>query len=420
MRDVQVFGLLLGLQAPWRVARVVVSGQTEVVDVFVEHAPGARFACPTCGRECAVYDHTRERAWRHLDTMQFQTIVHASPPRVRCPEHGTKQVSVPWAEDRVRFTALWERRAIDVCDSCSTAEAAKLMHASWDEMAGVQNRAVERGLARRGDVLPAQVGVDEKRPGKGQRFFTVVSDLSSKCVVWVGDGRNAESLNGYWDRFTATQREQVKCIGMDMSAAYASSTRSRIPEADTKIVYDRFHVMQLANKAVDQVRRDENTALMREGNETLKGTRYVFLYAEENVPEKYAARLAELRRSDLRTARAWGLKEHLRRLWDCNTREEGKRFLTNIRRALRRTNLAPLRKLGATLGEHARNILTYLQHRITNAAAEGLNAAIQRLKTTARGYRNREHFKTAIYFHLAGLDLYPALATAPPAHTDAG
>jgi transposase len=147
VRDTELYCHLLGLVAPWGVQRVELSVEEGRVDVWVVHPGRTRFCCPDCDRKLSVYDHSEERAWRHLDSCAFLTFLHASPPRVDCPEHGVRQVQLPWAEPHSRFTALFERLAIDVLAACDVAAAAGLLRVSWDEAWHLMDRAVARGLA---------------------------------------------------------------------------------------------------------------------------------------------------------------------------------------------------------------------------------------------------------------------------------
>lgn len=417
MQDVDLYQAVLGITSPWKVTRVDLALDAGQVDVYVEHAAKERFACPECGRSCSVYDHAPSRTWRHLDTCQYRTLLHASPPRVKCAEHGVKQASLPWSEAKSQFTLLFERFAIDVLQSTSVSKAARILGISWDEAWTIQRRAVRRGRARReaAPQSPRRVGVDEKSPGRGKEYFTVVCDLSEKTVEWVGDGRKSETLDTYWKKLTPEQLESIEAVAMDMSGPYFASTVRHVPNATAKIVYDRFHIMQHATKAVDQVRRDEQASLSRTwGKDSpLARSRYLWLYSEENVPARFEERFEKLKKSELRTAKAWGMKELLRGLWGSKNKRAASGFLTRFIRSARAMRFAPLSKLANMLASKRDNILTYFNVPVTSAICEGLNAAIQQLKTRGRGYRNRENFKTAIYFKLGGLDLHPQLPSRP-------
>ena len=271
MRDTELYRHLLGLVAPWEVDRVELSAPGGRVDVWVGHPGRTRFVCPDCERELAVYDHAEERAWRHLDSCAFLTFLHARPPRVECPEHGVRQVRLPWAEPHSRFTVLFERLAIDVLTACDVASAAGLLRISWDEAWHLMDRAVTRGLAAKPLVAPVHVGVDEKAAGKGQDYITVVSDLDCGTVDYVADERRQASLDGYFEKFTTEQLAGIKAVAMDMWEPFAASVREHLTDPDDKIVFDRYHLMGYLTTAVDTVRKQENKALIVAGDKSLAG-----------------------------------------------------------------------------------------------------------------------------------------------------
>lgn len=408
MRDIDLYAQILDINRPWYVEDVKLQTETERVDVWLAHEQKILWACPECGRELACRDHAEARTWRHLDTCQFKTFIHARIPRVDCPEHGVRQARVPWAEPKSRFTLLMERMAIDVIMACSTIEGARrLLRLSWDETWGVMERAVRRGLGRKQQRKISYLGVDEKAFRKGHSYMTVVCDLMRGTVEHVSPGRRASSLENYYQRLSLVQLESVKAVSMDMWQPYFNATMKWIPEATGKIVFDRFHVMQHVGKAVDTVRRKEHKALMAEGNETLKGTKYLWLYGEGRLPDKHKPRFKEIRQANLKTAKAWAMKESLQDLWGYLSPGWAKRFLKKWCGWADRSRIAPMKRLAQTLKAHQDNIVTFCRHRITNAVAEGLNSKIMAIKRRACGYRNEEHFKTAIYFFCGGLDLYP-------------
>src|SRR5213593_3504574 len=176
MRDVELYRHLLGLAAPWTVRSVELSIQEQRVDVWASHAEDVRWPCPECGTTVRLYDHSEERVWRHLDSCQFLTYLHAQPPRVECPTHGVRQVRLPWAEARARFTTLFERLAIDVLKETDVRGATRILRISWDEAWEIKRRAVARGRARRRPQAPARLGVDETAIARGHDYLTLVSD----------------------------------------------------------------------------------------------------------------------------------------------------------------------------------------------------------------------------------------------------
>lgn len=407
MQDTELYRHLLGLEAPWEVSRVELSAEGGRIDVWVEHPRRTRFVCPACGQELAVYDHAEEREWRHLDSCQFLTYLHAKPPRVECPEHGVRQVTLPWAEPMSRFTILFERLAIDVVNACNVERAGQLLHTTWDETWHLMERAVARGQATKPVAVPVLMGVDEKAAGKGHDYITVVSDLERGTVEYLADERRQASLDGYFDQFSEEQLARIEAVAIDMWEPFATSVREHLEDADQKIVFDTFHIMKYMVEAVDTVRKAENRALMSGGDKSLAGSKYLWMYSAENLPERHQDRFAVLRRGDLKTSRAWAIKENLRFFWDYRRKNWAEKHWKAWYFWATHSRLDPVIKVARTFKAHLPGLLAYFEHRVTSAGAEGLNSRIQAIRVSARGYRNREHFKTAIYFHLGGLDLYP-------------
>jgi len=165
------------------------------------------------------------------------------------------------------------------------------------------DRAVARGLAAKPHVVPAKIGVDEKAAGRGQDYITVVSNLETGCVEYLADERRQASLDGFFERFSAEERKGIEAVAADMWDPYINSTRDHLDKADDKIVFDRYHLMKYMTGAVDTVRKQENRALAAGGDKSLSGTKYLWLYSEENLPERHQDRFGVLRGSDLKTAR---------------------------------------------------------------------------------------------------------------------
>lgn len=413
MRDIELYRHLLGLETPWEVSRVELSPGEGRVDVWADHGRNARWQCPECGRKLSAYDHSDERTWRHLDSCQFLTYLHARPPRVECPEHGVRQVLLPWAEPMARFTRLFERLAVDVLQECDVMGAARLLRLSWDETWHLMERAVARGQRSKAAHIPAHVGVDETAFTRGHSYITVVSDLDRGTVQHVSEERRQKSLDSYFEQLTAEQRQSIKAVAMDMWDPYVNSVRAHLDDADDKIVFDRFHIMGHMGKAVDTVRKREHRLLRAAGDQSLVGSKYLWLYSVENVPDRHWQRFTALRDADLKTARAWAIKENLRFLWSYAKRGWALRHWKRWYFWATHSRLEPVIAVARMLKRRLRGVLNFYPHHITNAASEGLNSRIQAVKSMARGYRNKEHFKTAIFFHCGGLDLYPLTHAIP-------
>jgi transposase len=407
MRDRQLYAKILGIEAPWTVTAVELDTEDAEVRVFLAAPAGTRFPCPLCEQPCPGYDH-HERRWRHLDTCQYQTILVAQVPRVQCTEHGVHAVKVPWAEPNARFTALFEALVIDWLHAASITAVADIMGLSWDEVDGILQRAVQRGLARRPPTIPTHLGVDEKAYRKGHDYVTVVSDATNGTVVYLADGRKQASLDGFYQQFEADERAAVESIAMDMWEPFIRSTHAHVPHADRKIAFDKFHIAKHLGEAVDHVRRQEHKALLHRGDKRLAGTKYLWLKHPNHIRDEQWASFASLRQSTLKTARAWALKETAMQLWDYQRRGWAEKAWQRWYNWAIRSRLEPMKRVARMVKSHFAGIINAVVQGVTNAGAEGLNSVIKWIQHTARGFRNRERFKNAIYFHLGGLDLYPA------------
>lgn len=407
MHDTQVFSHLLGIVDPWQVDRVDLALEEGEVHVHLHHDRGKKWACPTCGKPSRLYDHQGERRWRHLDVFQYRTILHASPPRCQCDEHGILAVKLPWAEPGSRFTALFEECAIFWLRVASQSAVAKQLRLSWDEVHAIMERSVARGLDRRRIEKVETIGIDEKAFRKGHQYLTLVSDHEGSRVLYVAEDRKESSLDGFWSMLTDPQKADIEAITMDMWEPYLNSVRAHVPGADAKIVFDKFHIASHLGNAVDLVRRQENRALRREGDDRLVGTKYDWLTNPTRFTRSEWTDFAQLRRSDLKTARAWALKESGMRLFDYRYVGAARRHFASWYWWATHSRLRPVIAVAKMLKRRLENVLTYLRHPVTNAVSESINARIQWVKYTARGFRNKANFVTAIYFHCGGLDLTP-------------
>ena len=409
MQDRDLYRQILGIETPWFVDRVDLKLEQGEVHIYLEHADQKEWPCADCGVGCRLYDHQAERQWRHLDTCQYQTILHARPPRTECQEHGVRVLCLPWAEPSSRFTALFERLAIDWLSAASQQAVSERLGLSWDEIHGIMERAVERGLKRRKAEPVPVVGVDEKAFRKGHSYFTIVNDLVRGRVLYVAEERKQSSLDGFWETLTEQQRASIRAVAMDMWDPYVTSVRTHLEDGERKIVYDRFHVAKHLGEAVDQVRRKENRILRAAGDDRLAGTRYDWLRNPARMEPEDRKAFQQLRTSGLKTARAWALKETALALYEYWYERPARKHFRWWHGWAVRSRLKPMIAAAGLLKRRFENIITYLKHRVTNAGSESMNAKIQWVKYTARGFRNKKNFQTAILFHCGGLDLSPLI-----------
>lgn len=406
MQDVALFTQLLGLTPPWKVTQLTPDLNEQTITVRIEWPQGEQGPCPDCKAACSVYDHREVRAWRHLDTMQFKTLLVCSVPRVKCLEHGVKSLQVPWASMNGRFTLLFERFAIDVLLSASSlSKAADLLGLSWDEVHYIQKRGVKRGLARRKLDKTEHLGIDEKSFLKGQSYVSVLYDLDESRVLDLVKDRTTESATALLNVFPEENRPLISAFAVDMWQPFMTAITNVFPSA--AIVHDKYHVVSYLNKAVNEVRHKENKWLAQNGNNSLKGTRFTWLRNILNWTAKDKKIFKSLKNEGLKVGRAWSIKEFFLGIWSYTYEKSARKFFKKWYFWATHSQLKPIIKVAKMIKNHLENILTYLHHSITNAKAEGLNSKIQSIKVAARGFRNFENYRTAILFHCGKLSLHP-------------
>jgi transposase len=414
------YALLLGIGSPWEVKTVDLNLEAKKVEIELGWQWGAAAKCPECGRECSIHDCAPERTWRHLDTMQFTTLIRARTPRSNCPEHGVKTMSVLWAAPQGRFTLLFERFAVEVLlASATVSQACGLLGLSWDTAQEIMRRAVERGLERRQLEDLKHLGMDEKSFRRGQSYITLLTDLEESRVLDVVEERTAEAADRLWDTLSPEQKQAVEAVAVDMWEPFIQTIQKQVPDAD--IVHDKFHVSKYLGEAVDKVRRQEHRDLMAQGDETLKGTRQLHLclryvrhqisctcsYNPQNFSPDQAEEFSALKDLQLKVARAWAAKELFSKFWEYQEEGWARRFFKDWFGWVSRSRLKPLVEVAQMLKRHLDNLLTYLKHHITNAVTEGLNSKIQNLKAAARGFRSFRNYRIRILFFCGKLNLYP-------------
>lgn len=399
------YSALLGLDSSWRVDEVVLELEENQVLIRLAHR-GGELSCSCCDEPCSQADVAPERTWRHLDTMQFKTEIKAAIPRSRCSECGVKTISIPWAGKHSRFTLMFEAFAISVLQcSANVSRAATLLGLGWDAVHSIIERAVDRGLDRRSLDSIKHVGMDEKSFGKGHDYVSVMTDIDNRRVLEVVPERTIAAADKLWETLSETQLSEIESVSMDMWQAFMTSAGKQVPEAE--IVHDKFHIAKYLGEAVDKVRRSENKALKEEGDETLTGSRQLWLYNVENLSDERYDELMEIQRADLKTGRAWAIKENFRYFWDYVYAGNAEKFFNRWYSWAIRSRLTPIKKVAVMLKNHLDGLLSYFRHRVTNATAEGFNSRIQTIKSAARGFRSFKNYRIRILFYCGKLDLMP-------------
>ncbi len=412
MQDTDLYSQILGIHAPWQVIEVKTDMVKREITIKVIYDLELPVTCPDCHRTVRPHDH-KKRRWRHLNTCQMKTIIECDIPRSECPTHGVKQVPVPWAEGNSHFTALFEAQAILFLKRTNIKAASGLLDVSWDQASNIQGKAVKRGMSRRKSEPVKDLGADETSFQKRHEYVTVLVDHEKDCVIDVLNDRKAESLDTWLKGRSEREKAGLRTVTMDMWDPYIKAVMDNVPSAEKKICFDRFHVAQHFNKALDKVRAEEHRGFLQDSGEScLTRTKFQWLKNSDRIDNRSRFNFMRLAKSNLKTSRAWSIKETAASLWTYMSLEWARKGWENLCKWISRCRLEPVIKVGKMIKNYLWGILNAIVMKANNARLEGKNATIQKIKAMACGFRNRERFKMTILFHLGGLDLIPSIAKA--------
>jgi len=406
----QLYRDIIGVQAPWMITAVTKDELSRKITVHIEHDPEKVLACPVCAQRTKLHDH-RVRVLRYLDTCQYETFLEVKVPRIKCEKDGVQQIQIPFAEKHSRFTSRFEKAVIVWLNDSPISTVAENFNLSWDEVDGIMQRAVDRGLSRRKPQEVSNMGIDETSFRKRHDYVTVILDKDRDRVVDVLDDRKAETLETWLKTQGTSDLSGLQSISMDMWDPYIKAVMDAVPEAQEKIAFDRFHVSKHFNQALDNVRRREHAAFMKQAGESpLSKSRFQWLANSNRIDNRTGKRKAfmSLSKLNLETARAWRIKETANSLWEYVYMNVAEEAWKKLLRWVSHCRIPEMIKAGLTVRNYFWGILNAIRLKVTNGMLEAKNNCIQRIKRTACGYRNRDRFKRAILFHLGGLDLFPS------------
>jgi transposase len=403
MRLATVFRRLLCLQAV-RVTDVEL--RADALAIFIDVELRRRtLTCSRCHRRwrAGTYD-SKVRLWRHLDLGAWEVYLRARQRRFRCPPcDAIVTEAVPWAEPGSAFTRDFEDLVSFFAQQTNQTVVSRVMHIAWPTVGNIIRRAVGRHgtpLSRRRLV---RIGIDEISYRRHHKYLTLVADHQGGHIVWGGDGRSGDTLGRFFDALGDDGRNTIELVSMDMCGAYIAKVRERLPRAT--IVFDPFHVIKLANHAVDEVRRAQVRTLKGQDQaRTVKKTRWVLLKAPENLDSDEVEKLSILGRVNRPLYRAYLLKEALRDLYGEPLAKAKPRLRAWLAWAAR-CRLPAFVKLGRTIRQYQDGVLAAIEHRLSNGRLEGLNNKIRLLSHRAYGFHSAEALLALVYLCCAGIQL---------------
>ena len=391
---------------PWYIVKVeFAAGRTTLgsgrLDIYIDFKVGWKFKDPASQELCGVHD-TVERSWRHANFFQHDCYVHAYVPRIKLPDESVKQVQVPWAMEGSSFTLLFEALSmLLVQEGMSLSSAGRMVNEDSRVIGRIIGRYVDQALQEQPLQQVEVLGIDEVSIKKGHNYLTILSDSKRKKIVGVGIGKGKDAvLEGLKEmEIRGSQAQHVKYATIDFSPSYISAVMEYLPNSIQ--IFDRFHLEQLLSKAVDTIRKQEQS----EASE-LKKTKFLWIRKEESLSPKQKAKIYYLSYCFPKLGEAYRLKELFKQIFNNANESNALQDFNEWMIIASESKIVPIQQFLNTIRTHWSGIINFFKRQYTNAFAEQLNSTIQLIKRIARGYRNMDNYITMIYFRLGGLNFY--------------
>lgn len=401
MHPEELFGLALSINLPWYVVRVVFSKELNRLDINIDFKRGATFPCPVCGDLVPVHD-TIEKTWRHMNFFQYETYLTARTPRVKCPKDGcgVKLVTVPWARSGSGFTLLFEALAMALAREMPIKIEAAHLAEHDTRLWRIVDHYVEEARARADFSEVTRLGIDETSARSGQDYIALFHDMDKRRLIFATEGKDHTTVKAFTVDFKLHNgcAENITSACIDMSKAFIKGVKEELPNAE--ITFDPFHVIQLMNKALGEVRAEE----ARLFPEVLKGSRYAFLKNPENLTEKQDEILVKLSNYQLKTGRAYLIKLALQDVYFSPSRVDAEALLKSWYNWSIRSKIEQVKKVAKTVKEHWEGILAWFDSKLSNGFVEAINGLIQAAKRRARGYKTTKNLINMAYLIAGKLD----------------
>lgn len=388
-------------------ARFVKDAARLAIEVEIRPRANGRPICSGCGRRAPGYDRQREpRRFVFVPLWQMAVLFVYRMRRVNCPRCGVKVEQAPWCDGKNSLTTAYRWFLAGWARRLSWKEVAVIFHTSWESVFRSVRHAVSWGLTHRDLNGIEAIGVDEVQWQRGHKYLTLVYQIDAglKRLLWIGADRTEESLRGFFATLTEPVRTGIRFVCSDMWKSYLQVIREQIGQAVH--VLDRFHIMKNLGEAIDTVRREEATRLVQDGYEpVLKRSRWCLLKRPENLSDKQTVKLSELLQYNLRTVRAYLLREDFQRFWKYQSVSWAGRFLDEWCTRAMRSRLDPIKKVARSLRGHRELILNWFRARGTISAGtvEGLNNKVKLTTRKSYGFRTEEAIKLTLYHNLGRL-----------------
>lgn len=365
--------------------------------------PEGKWRCANCGSHLVIRRGVERRLLRTLSIGRQSVWLMIEVPRLECRECGkVRRLRVGLAAERVSYTERFERYVLELLAVATIWDVARHLGISWGTVKEIQKRNLQRRFGTPALGAVKRIAIDELAIGQGQRFLTLVLDLDSGAVVFVGRGKGGEALWPFWRRLRRA-RARIAAVAMDMSVAYLCAVRANLPQA--AIVFDRFHVLKLYNEKLTELRRElYREAVDRRQQRVLKGIRWLLLKNAEKLTKKRRGRrrsererLDEALRLNEPLAIAYYLKEDLRMFWEQANKGAAAQWLAEWIAQAESSGIRLLQQFARTLAGYRSGLLAWYDHSISTGPLEGVNNKIRVMQRMAYGFRDQEFFILKIY-----------------------
>jgi transposase len=402
--EIDVFSAALNLPLPWKVASSRFSGEDKSLHLELDFDRGSRFACPECGDLCPIHD-TIEKQWRHLNFFQYKAFLHARVPRISCPKHRVLQVDPPCSRPGSGFTLLFEAFILMVAKDMPVLALADMVGEHDTRIWRILHHYVDEARAHVDMSGVEKVGFDETSSRRGHDYISIFVDMQEGKVLFATPGKDAETVKSFAQDLKEHGGDplNIREASIDMSPAFIKGTEENLPNA--AITFDKFHVSKLISEALQETRREEQKE-SPEHYALLKHSHFSLLKGElkRNEVDNERIKSITLSRLNMKTARAWKMKETFRNVCSLSGDLGVERLAKWCSWAVR-SRIEPMKRAARSIRKHWDGVIQYFYSRITNAILESINGRIQAARAKACGYRNKRYMICMLYLIAGKLNL---------------
>jgi transposase len=395
MITAKLFEQALGLIDPWYIKDIDFNLKEKQLNIYVDFKKGSSFEYNKnkISGSFKVYD-TVKKTYRHLNFFQHECFLHARIPRIDTGNNKPKMINPPWEGKEKGFTLLFEALLIELCSAMPIHKVAQMINVSDNKLWNMLEKYINEIIGNMDLSEIKTIGLDETSKKKGHDYITLFVDLIKKRTIFITEGKSSDTVKAFKAHLENHngKADNIKNVSSDMSPAFIKGIREALPEAE--ITFDKFHILKIINKAVDEVRRQEVV-----NEQVLKGTRYIFLKNRWNRTKKQSEKINELTlsRLNLKTIRAYHIRERFQEIYNTPDEIVFEELLNKWYYWATHSRLKPMIKAARTIKNHWEGILNWRKSKINNGILEGLNSVIQAVKSRARGYKTFKNFKIMAY-----------------------